>query len=485
MMLPETGSLRRYRLALILLAPILVVTALVAFFPPDGNERTQWLQFMGRFHPLSVHLPIAFVLLVPLLEFFGRIPRFSYLHPSAGFILGLATLSATAAATLGWCLGRSGVYSGPLISQHMWGGIVLTLVCWLCWLLRTEMQDAKPAYATTLALAVALVTWTGYRGAQLSLGPNHLTELMPAPLRHVLHVSDKMAPSMSQADPRTFYGARVQPIFASRCIGCHNADTHKGNLRLSSYQSLMRGGKHGPAVQPGNTQSSDLLRRITLPASHDDFMPKGKPPLSADQVKVVELWIAAGASDTLPVDALKNAPLGSGAPAIVEVTFTEVDPVAVARLRTAIEPAVQQLQKQFPNVLDYDSRGSADLRLDASILAGTFGDKELQAFAPVADHITTADLSRTAVTDRSAAVIISMKQLRTLRLMNTGVTDAMLLRLGELSQLESLNVFGTSTTAAVLPAVAKLPKLAHFYVGQTNISPAKPIPQNISNKLVF
>jgi hypothetical protein len=124
-----------------MLAPILVVTALVAFFPPDGNERADWVQFIGRFHPLLVHFPIALFLLVPILEMVGRCARFAYLHLSASFVLALATLRATTAALLGWCMGRSGGYSGMLITQHMWGGVVLSLVCWVCWLLRTWLPD--------------------------------------------------------------------------------------------------------------------------------------------------------------------------------------------------------------------------------------------------------------------------------------------------------------------------------------------------------
>jgi len=45
------GILSRFRLGFVMLAPILVVTTLVALLPPDGNERADWLQFIGRFHP--------------------------------------------------------------------------------------------------------------------------------------------------------------------------------------------------------------------------------------------------------------------------------------------------------------------------------------------------------------------------------------------------------------------------------------------------
>src|SRR5262249_53929183 len=130
---------------------------------------------------------------------------------------------------------------------------------------------------------------------------------------------------------------------------------------------------------------------------------------------------------------------------------------------------VSRLQMQFPNILDYDSRGSADLRLNASVLGSKFGDRDLEAFAPVAEHIIAADFSRTAVTDRSADSLAAMKRLRVLRLMDTHLTDASLLRLETLNQLESLDVYGTQVTPAVLPMVAKLPKLSHFYAGQTGI----------------
>jgi len=480
---PNRGIVSRFRVEFAVLLPILLVATLVAFFPPDGNERAEWVQFVGRFHPLFVHFPIALFLLVPVLEILGRRARFEYLRLSVNFVLTLATIAATTAAILGWCLARSGAYSGSLIIQHMWGGVLLSLVCWVCWLLRTRVPGFDRTYTFALALGVGLVAWTGYRGGQLSLGPNHLTEHMPHGMRTMLGIRNNLEGSVSTADPNTLYGASIQPIFAARCVSCHGENKHKGNLRLDSYQALMRGGKDGPVIQNGNAQVSDLFRRISLPANHDDFMPKGKQPLTADQVKAIELWIGAGASATLAVDAIKNAPSGSSAPS--EVKFEEIEPAAVAKLRSAIAPAVSQLQKQFPSVLDYDSRGSADLRLNASLLGSKFGDQDLEAFAPVADHIVIADLSRTAVTDHSAGAITAMKRLRVLRIADTRLTDAALSRLEGLNQLESVDVYGTTITSAVLPTIAKLPKLSHFYAGQTRIQPGKSIPENLVGKLIF
>jgi mono/diheme cytochrome c family protein len=353
----------------------------------------------------------------------------------------------------------------------------------VCWLLRTQLRELGVSYAIALALGVGLVAWTGYRGGQLSLGRNHLTEHMPNGLRNLLGVEDSSALLASSADPNTFYGARIQPIFSARCINCHGTDKHKGNLRLDSYRALMRGGKDGTVIQTGNIQGSDLFRRITLPVGHDDFMPKGKPPLTADEVKTIELWIGAGASDKIAINAIKDAPSGSAVP--TEVKFEEIDPTAVAKLRAPIAPAVAKLQKQFPNILDYYSRGAADLRLNASLLGSKFGDRDLEAFAPIAEHIIVADFSRTAITDHSAAAIAAMKRLRVLRLMDTRLTDATFLHLETLNQLESLDVYGTPITPAVLPAIAKLTKLSHFYAGQTGIAPGKSVPENLVGKLVF
>jgi len=482
-----TGSriLREFRLGLLTLLSILIVMVLLVFFPPDGKERAEWMQFIGRFHPLVVHFPIALVLLVPILELAGRSARLSYLRLSTSFLLGLATLSATAAAILGWSLGRSGGYSGPLVTQHMWGGILLTFTCWLYWVLRARLRQPETLFRIPLAMAVVMVAWTGYRGGQLSLGADQLTEHMPAGLRRVLGVTRNHT-VLSKADPNTFYGARVHPIFAAHCVSCHGPDKHKANLRLDTYQGVMHGGKDGPVVQAGNTQGSDLFRRVTLPANHDDFMPKGgKRALSSDEVKLIELWIASGASETLAKDAIKNAAAGSAAPAVAEITFQEIDPAAVTSERAGIAPAVAQLQKRFSNILDYESRGSADLRLNASILGARFGDKDLADFAPVAERITEADLSRTGITDQSASAIAAMKRLRILRLTNTRISDATLVRLGALDQLKSLNLFGTTVTPAALPAISRLPKLAHLYAGQTSIPEGTPVPEALVGKIVF
>jgi len=476
----------RTRVGLVALAPILALVVLLLFFPPDGVERAERAQFIGRFHLLVIHFPIALILLVPVLEIARRTRLFGDLSPSIDFILALATLSAIIAASLGWCLARSGNYSGRLVTQHMWGGVCVAALCWLCWMLhgRAAERRCDVFYACALLLAVGLVSWTGYRGGQLSQGENHLTEHMPEGLRGLLGIpiEDK---GPSAASSTSFFAVRVEPVFAGHCNNCHGRSKQRSRLRLDNYEAVMRGGKHGAVVKAGNAQSSELFHRVTLPAADDKAMPaEGKKPLSADEIKILQLWIAAGASPTLSADAIKGAP-ATASPLVADVTFEEIDAAAVAKTRAPFAPAVAQLQKRFPNVLDYESRGSADLVLNVSLMGPKFGDEDMAALKPFAEQIVIADFSGTAVTDRSAASIAVMKRLRALRLMNTRITDTTVQALSGLNQLESLNVFGTGVTPASLQALSRLPKLQHFYAGETRIPANIQVSEAVRGKLLF
>ena len=474
----------RLRFGLLTLAPILLLSALFVLFPPDGIERATWAQFIGRFHLLTVHFPIALILLVPVLEWAGRKPRFVYLRSSVDFLLALAMLSSLVAATLGWCLARSGGYSGRLVTQHMWGGVSVAAACWLCWMVRGYWPRLDFVYGVGLVIAVGIVSWTGYRGGQLSQGENHLTEHMPRPLRKLIGLSSNPE-TLPRSNPAFFYGAHVEPIFVEHCYECHGPDKRKGRLRLDTYEALIRGGKDGPVIKAGNAKGSELFRRVALPRGDDDAMPpQSKRALAANEIKLLELWIAAGASSTLPANGIKDAPINE-APVVAEVTFPEIDPAAVAQLRAPLAAEVTQLKQRFPDLLDYESRGSANLVVDASALGARFGDDDLAAIQPLSEQIVIADLSGTAVTDRSAPVLAAMKHARVLRFTNTRITDATVFALGGLDRLESLDLYGTGVTPACLKVAQSLPKLRHLYVGATKIPAGVDVPEDLKGKLVF
>jgi hypothetical protein len=161
--------------------------------------------------------------------------------------------------------------------------------------------------------------------------------------------------------------------------------------------------------------------------------------LSANEIKLIE-YGCRRCSGKLPANAIQGAPTNE-APVVAEVTFEEIDPAAVAHLRAPAATVAAQLKTRFPNVLEYESRRSANLVVDASMLGAKFTDEDLAALTPIAGQLVIGDFSGTAVTDHSAALFAAMKHLRILRLMRTKIADTSMFALGGMDRLESLDLF--------------------------------------------
>jgi Planctomycete cytochrome C len=244
----------------------------------------------------------------------------------------------------------------------------------------------------------------------------------------------------------SFYRLRIAPVLSMHCTSCHGPVRQKGRLRVDSYAYLVRGGKHGPVIEPGHPQGSEIYLRITLPGTDDKVMPpQGKTRLSTDESKVIELWIAAGASVAQRADEIKGAP-----PVVTQVVFPEVDEAAVAKQRAQLLAEVHRLSAEYPGVLAYESRASADIELDASRMGAAFGDSDLKRIVPLAERVVRADFSHTSISDSSSAILSQMRRLRALRLGDTQVTDKIIQSLYSLRALRSLTVFGTTTTESSL-----------------------------------
>ncbi len=87
-----------------------------------------------------------------------------------------------------------------------------------------------------------------------------------------------------------FYETHVEPILTQHCTECHSADKRKGELNLTSAESLMRGGESGPVFEAGEPDKSHLYEMV-----HKGEMPKKGDPLSHEQVETIRKWIAEGA----------------------------------------------------------------------------------------------------------------------------------------------------------------------------------------------
>src|SRR5262249_30457488 len=104
-------------------------------------------------------------------------------------------------------------------------------------------------------------------------------------------------PWWARADspPPVDFGRDVLPLFRDRCYQCHDGRKQKSGLRLDVRSAALRGGESGkPAVVPGASGKSELIRRVTT-AQGDEAMPPGKQKLTADQAQLLRAWIDAGA----------------------------------------------------------------------------------------------------------------------------------------------------------------------------------------------
>ena len=91
------------------------------------------------------------------------------------------------------------------------------------------------------------------------------------------------------------YTQDIKPIFQKHCHSCHGRLKQKSDLRLDAGVLIRKGGKHGPVVVSGNSQESELVKRVTSTVEDERMPPEGKP-LDSAQVALLAAWIDAGAA---------------------------------------------------------------------------------------------------------------------------------------------------------------------------------------------
>jgi hypothetical protein len=103
-----------------------------------------------------------------------------------------------------------------------------------------------------------------------------------------------LLPTCLPAQETADYLRDVKPLLKTRCYACHGALKQRAHLRLDSGASIRKGGRHGPAVKPGDPAGSLLIKRITAPDEDGRMPPEGKA-LTVEQITKLKAWIAAGA----------------------------------------------------------------------------------------------------------------------------------------------------------------------------------------------
>jgi mono/diheme cytochrome c family protein len=95
-----------------------------------------------------------------------------------------------------------------------------------------------------------------------------------------------------------FFENRIRPIFVNNCYKCHSsqAEKLKANLSVESREGLLKGGETGPAIVPGDSARSLLIKAVRYTDPDLQMPPNGKP-LSPQQVADLEAWVKMGAPE--------------------------------------------------------------------------------------------------------------------------------------------------------------------------------------------
>ena len=130
----------------------------------------------------------------------------------------------------------------------------------------------------------------------------------------------------------------VAPILQQSCGKCHMGDAVMGKLRLDSQGAILRGGVSGPAVVPGKSAESLLVKRI-LGLTDGPQMPMGGDPLPPAQVDIIRKWIDQG---NIHAEAAMEATRPEQSAGSSPLFAKEVRPILASRCYPCHGPNLQQ-----------------------------------------------------------------------------------------------------------------------------------------------
>ncbi len=466
---------------------LLIIAFLNAMPSVAGNlepEKTSdVVRFFGHFHPVVLHLPIGIFSLIIFQELLAMFSRY---RPQPSLIPIFAGAASSVVAVLfGFMLYIGGEYTkDDLLVDHLWGGIVFASAAILTLIAKAWFPQptcSQVIYRVMLFGSVIIMCYASHDGASLSHGKDYLFKYAPNPIRKAFGYEPKEEIKDVPVKPleeQIAYEDIVQPILNKRCVECHKEGKSRGKFRMDSYELLVKGGKEGDGVVPGNATKSNIVYRCELPKDDDEHMPpESKTPLADQELAVIKWWINSGADPKKTIAQLEITDEIRGAIAKLDRSIdpkagkSEAPTQAKQDLPSAdLLKSLAALSKEFPGGLTFESQASSKLTFTGVSLRSNLNDEVFAKLKTVIPSMVSMDLSSTAITDSSVKLLASAKDLRMIRLSETKISDAALDTLAGLKNLESINLYGTRVSDAGVEKLKSLPNLKRLYLWQTDVS---------------
>ena len=430
-------------------------------------------EFFGHFHPLLVHLPIGILLTGILLQWLSHSEKFKQFQQAVPVVLLCGMIAAFASCITGYLLSISDDYDKATVNWHQWMGIGVAVFSLLFFLKVSKFRI--PVNEKILAAGLLLLIFVaGHLGGSLTHGSDYLTK----PLADVFgrdSVPDTIIKPLPNVQDAYVYRDVIRPIFQTRCYGCHGAKKQKGKLRLDDSLWLMKGGKDGKVIEPGNAQGSELIKRLLLPVDNEDHMPpKEKPQPSESQITLLKWWISQGADFNKKVEELQRPDqinhllLALQRENIPEKKTMDIPEEKVDQADGSILDKIKQQGIVVLPVAQNSNWLMADFVTDQEI-----SNEVLHWLPDLKKQLIWLKMAGTNINDRDMAVIAQLENLRWLNLQNTSITDKGLASVQTLVHLQYLNLVGTKVTVQGVLQLKRLKSLHSLYLYRTNISRAE------------
>jgi len=455
---------------------------------------TEWLSFIGRFHPLAVHLPIGFLVLIVFFEILNKFSKVTISSEILTISFLVTAISASFACFLGYFLSDEGGYNEEILEEHLWQGIGLAGLSWLSYLvhsnwLREKFDFAKHLYLPVLMFSFVLMIVAGHHGGNLTHGDAYLTENTPNPFRSWLGLPEKSdvpkneigTKILNPTEAKVFQDI-IKPIFKQKCEQCHNANKMKGDLRMDDIKLFIKGGKHGVIFKANDIQGSEFIKRILLPESDEEHMPpKGKTQITENELIILKWWIEQGASFDKKVTQLSvsnevkpilaSVGIGDKKNVLSEIKQDKytVEESILAKNVDAVEISVIEKVKNLGGLVLPLSQNNNYVEV-TFLNNPKFSDIDASIIAIAPVQTLWLKLSKTQISDNSIEFIMKLPNLTRLHLENTKISDNAINSIIILQNLEYLNLIETNITDASVQNLSKLKNLKKLYLWKTKIT---------------
>jgi hypothetical protein len=394
-----------------------------------------------------------------VLEFFRFKERFQtekLYHEFTTYLWLTGALFAAITVIMGLFLSKEPGYDGDTLQWHKWFGVTVAFAStgiYRCRNAKWYSQKIARWGATTTVLCLVIA---GHFGADITHGDNFLL----APVWH----PEKAKVPLEKA---YVFNDVVEPVFESKCNSCHDPDKTKGGLMLISEKSILKGGKDGKIIIPGQPQLSLLLQRIHLPEGEKKHMPPaGKPQLTSDEMVLLYQWIKENAeADKKVIDLPTTDSLR-----MVAATFLK--PAEATEEQFDFASADDQLRKKLNNnyrVIYPIAQGSPALGVNIYNKA-TYQPKVLEELNGIKKQVIWLDLNKMPVKDAELKTIAQFENLHTLNLNFSEITGSTLNQLSSLKHLTSLSLAGDKLNPEAIKQVGKLKNLTKVALWDSGLS---------------